>query len=174
MVVLVILGALALVLILFVGLNIVKEKQWKASMSSLGGTKDIPVMPGEYPLVGHLPTIALTYPSDSHFEKHEETFKKLNSGSFILRVPIRTYVLTIDPDVVKHIASTKFSTVYQKGQKAHKQYLQFLGRGIFNVNGEDWKKHRNVALGLFHANNLRNYVRVFQKTQNEFSLNLKV
>jgi len=139
-----------------------KERSWKRKMEEVGGVKDIPVLPGDYPLLGHLTTF-MRYPPDNHFEKHAETFKELGD-SFIIKapgVPSRTYVLTINPDVVKHIASSKFGSLFEKGEKMQRQYLQFLGHGIFNVNGEEWKKHRNVTGTLFHTKSLKDYVHVF-------------
>ena len=40
---------------------------------------------------------------------------------------------------MKHIASTAFGDVYEKGEVLAKQYEQFFGRGIFNVNGGIYK-----------------------------------
>eukprot|EP00339_Tiarina_fusa_P005094 CAMPEP_0117017186 /NCGR_PEP_ID=MMETSP0472-20121206/13457_1 /TAXON_ID=693140 ORGANISM="Tiarina fusus, Strain LIS" /NCGR_SAMPLE_ID=MMETSP0472 /ASSEMBLY_ACC=CAM_ASM_000603 /LENGTH=479 /DNA_ID=CAMNT_0004721485 /DNA_START=24 /DNA_END=1460 /DNA_ORIENTATION=- len=134
-------------------------------MNSMGGEKDIPVLAADWPFLGHLTTF-MSYPPDNHFPNHTKTFAELQSSSFIVRapgIPARTYILTIDPDIVKHITSSKFGEIYEKGPKAKAQYQQFLGNGIFNVNGTEWQRHRNVTGSLFHTTSLREYISIFEE-----------
>ncbi|KAJ7563657.1 hypothetical protein O6H91_03G119100 [Diphasiastrum complanatum] len=65
-------------------------------------------------------------------------------------------VLTVDPKNVEYILSTNFSN-YPKGRKFHERFSDWLGNGIFNVDGELWKRHRKVASYEFSARKLRDF-----------------
>ncbi|KAI5071571.1 hypothetical protein GOP47_0013822 [Adiantum capillus-veneris] len=66
----------------------------------------------------------------------------------------RTMYLTVDPSNVEHILKTNFHN-YPKGQRVHSVLQDFLGDGIFNADGETWKKHRKVASVEFSNKKLK-------------------
>ena len=87
------------IIILWMLLSFMKEKAWKSALQKKGGIRDIPVLEGQWPLLGHLPTF-MSYPPEFHLHEHEKTFERLNSKTFICRapgIPRRTFVLTVDP-----------------------------------------------------------------------------
>ena len=43
------------------------------------------------------------------------------------------------------------------------QFKDFLGKGIFLVNGDQWKSKRKMASNLFRHHNLKSYVSIFAK-----------
>lgn len=145
-------------------LVIMKKKNTQQQESS---SPKIPVLENAWPILGNLLTI-LQYPSEYHLAEHEKSFKRLNTDIFIIKSPgipnTVSHVLTTNPDIVKHITSTKFDSIYEKG--GQNNYYQLLGNGIFNSNGDQWKKHRNAAITLFHAKNLSNYVEIFERNAN--------
>ncbi|KAL8092608.1 cytochrome P450 94A1-like [Apium graveolens] len=66
-------------------------------------------------------------------------------------------VITSNPANVQHILKTKFN-VYQKGSFGSKVLYDFLGHGIFNVDGESWKFQRQLASHEFNTKSLRKFV----------------
>lgn len=136
--------------------------------------KQIPILPNERPIIGHLTTV-ITYPFDYHLGELSKNFQKLKSDIYMLKAPhfpkSEAKVLTTNPEIVKHITSTKFESIYVKGNQHI--YQQLLGSGIFNSNGEQWKKHRKAAVKLFHTSNLRNYIEIFDKNSDLMITKLK-
>ncbi|CAL0326867.1 unnamed protein product [Lupinus luteus] len=68
-------------------------------------------------------------------------------------------IITANPATVQHILKTQFSN-YQKGGNTLTTLSDFLGAGIFNVNGENWKFQRQVASHEFNSRSLRKFVEV--------------
>ncbi|XP_057971220.1 cytochrome P450 CYP94D108-like [Malania oleifera] len=109
-----------------------------------------------YPLLGTLPA----------FLKNRRRF--LNWTTDVLRrCPTHTVVLqhpgnihgiiTANPSNVEHILKTNFPN-YPKGQRFIWLLEDFLGRGIFNSDGELWKVQRKTASYEFNTKSLRNFV----------------
>lgn len=119
----------------------------------------VPKLPG-YPLIGNL----LDFMTNKHhildvYEKALRTY-----GNTVQFETLGTkFVLVNEPDQIKHIVSTKFDTVYEKGPLFLEQADDFLGKGIFAVNGEQWKVKRKEASILFHTQNLKKYISIFRK-----------
>ncbi|KAJ1403743.1 Cytochrome P450 [Sesbania bispinosa] len=66
-------------------------------------------------------------------------------------------VITGNPAIVQHILKTRFSN-YQKGTTFTGTLSKFLGTGIFNTNGDNWKFQRQVASHEFNTKSLRKFV----------------
>ncbi|WOL07090.1 hypothetical protein Cni_G15826 [Canna indica] len=66
------------------------------------------------------------------------------------------YLVTCDPANLQHIFNTHFSN-YPKGEE-FLQILDILGDGIFNSDGEAWKKQRMRAHGLISDRRFRAFV----------------
>lgn len=96
---LLILSVFVVISLVFI-LNLIKEKQWKSKMTELGGNKDIQILKGDWPILGHLPTL-ISFPNpDNHFPEHQRIFKQMNTQSYIIKapgIPSRVFMLTIDP-----------------------------------------------------------------------------
>ncbi|CAN4087968.1 unnamed protein product [Withania somnifera] len=66
-------------------------------------------------------------------------------------------IVTANPDNVEHILKTNFIN-YPKGQPFTEILGDFLGRGIFNVDGELWNAQRKLASHEFSTKSLRELV----------------
>ncbi|KAI4348572.1 hypothetical protein L6164_009281 [Bauhinia variegata] len=66
-------------------------------------------------------------------------------------------ILTANAENVEHMLKTNFEN-YPKGQKLISLLQDFLGRGIFNADGELWKVQRKTASYEFNTKSLRNFV----------------
>ncbi|KAI5075451.1 hypothetical protein GOP47_0009527 [Adiantum capillus-veneris] len=59
--------------------------------------------------------------------------------------------LTVDPTNVEYILKTNFCN-YPKGERTREKLRDLLGDGIFNADGEIWKKQRRIANAIFSGN----------------------
>ncbi|GLJ25653.1 hypothetical protein SUGI_0491410 [Cryptomeria japonica] len=64
---------------------------------------------------------------------------------------------TANPANLEHVLKTNFEN-YRKGERLNFILHDFLGRGIFNANGDLWKMQRKVASYEFNTKSLRNFV----------------
>ncbi|KAJ7568899.1 hypothetical protein O6H91_01G052200 [Diphasiastrum complanatum] len=70
---------------------------------------------------------------------------------------------TADPINVEYILKTKFVN-YPKGKETLERQHDFLGDGIFNSDGETWKRHRKIASYEFSNRKLRDFSsKIFKK-----------
>jgi cytochrome P450 len=65
--------------------------------------------------------------------------------------------ITANPDNVEYILKTNFEN-YPKGIIMRRHFSDFLGEGIFNANGDEWKVQRKVASHEFTSKSLRNFM----------------
>ncbi|KAF6171818.1 hypothetical protein GIB67_007339 [Kingdonia uniflora] len=71
-------------------------------------------------------------------------------------MPFTAYTYIADPENVEHVLKTNFSN-YPKG-KVYNSYMEvLLGDGIFNSDGEHWRKQRKTASFEFASKNLRDF-----------------
>jgi len=70
--------------------------------------------------------------------------------------------LRIIVSVGSYFVIDKFS-VYHKGEDFQEQYHEFLGKGIFVSNGDQWKMHRQIASALFQTSELKRHTSVFKR-----------
>eukprot|EP00164_Ancoracysta_twista_P000368 GFYU01000506.1.p1 GENE.GFYU01000506.1~~GFYU01000506.1.p1 ORF type:complete len:556 (-),score=171.65 GFYU01000506.1:195-1862(-) len=74
---------------------------------------------------------------------------------FEMNLPFKPTFLNIsDPACVEHILKTNFDN-YPKGKEVHDNMKQFLGRGIFAVDGPEWKRQRKTASHMFQVKNFK-------------------
>lgn len=66
-------------------------------------------------------------------------------------------IVTGNPNNIEHILKTKFEN-YPKGKPFTDLLGNFLGMGIFNVDGELWSTQRKLASHEFSAKSLREFV----------------
>ncbi|PNX71834.1 cytochrome p450 94a1-like protein [Trifolium pratense] len=80
------------------------------------------------------------------------------SATFRLDRPLGTrQIITGNPSNVQHILKNQFNN-YEKGSRFTTTLSDFLGNGIFNTDGENWKFQRRVASHEFNTKSLRNFV----------------
>uniref|UniRef100_A0A0D9Z2L6 Cytochrome P450 n=1 Tax=Oryza glumipatula TaxID=40148 RepID=A0A0D9Z2L6_9ORYZ len=83
-------------------------------------------------------------------------------------MPFTSYTYIADPVNVEHVLKTNF-TNYPKGE-VYRSYMDvLLGDGIFNADGEMWRKQRKTASFEFASKNLRDFSTVVFR---EYSLKL--
>ncbi|XP_047332277.1 cytochrome P450 704B1 [Impatiens glandulifera] len=90
------------------------------------------------------------------------------SKTVVVKMPFTTYTYIADPANVEHVLKTNFAN-YPKGEVYHSYMEVLLGDGIFNVDGELWRKQRKTASFEFASKNLRDFSAVVFK---EYSLKL--
>jgi fatty acid omega-hydroxylase len=54
---------------------------------------------------------------------------------------------------------------YEKGSKARRTLFDFLGNGIFNIDGDSWKFQRQVSSHEFNTKSLRKFVETVVDTE---------
>ncbi|EOY01871.1 Cytochrome P450 - like 10 [Theobroma cacao] len=100
---------------------------------------------------------------------HDWLVKYLSkSKTVVVPMPFTTYTYIADPANVEHVLKTNFAN-YPKGETYHSYMEVLLGDGIFNVDGELWKKQRKTASFEFASKNLRDFSTVVFR---EYSLKL--
>ncbi|CAN6307871.1 unnamed protein product [Urochloa humidicola] len=83
-------------------------------------------------------------------------------------MPFTSYTYIADPVNVEHVLKTNF-TNYPKGD-VYRSYMDvLLGDGIFNADGELWRKQRKTASFEFASKNLRDFSAIVFR---EYSLKL--
>uniref|UniRef100_A0A6N2LR97 NAC domain-containing protein n=1 Tax=Salix viminalis TaxID=40686 RepID=A0A6N2LR97_SALVM len=86
----------------------------------------------------------------------------------VVPMPFTTYTYIADPANVEHVLKNNFAN-YPKGGTYHSYMEVLLGDGIFNVDGELWRKQRKTASFEFASRNLRDFSTVVFR---EYSLKL--
>ncbi|KAL1810419.1 hypothetical protein ACET3Z_027409 [Daucus carota] len=89
---------------------------------------------------------------------YTELLAESSSGTIVVRrLGAQRTIVTANEKNVEYILKTKFSN-FPKG-KAFTEFLgDFLGYGIFNVDGEMWKSQRKLACHEFSTRCLREFV----------------
>ncbi|KAJ6352311.1 hypothetical protein OIU76_001512 [Salix suchowensis] len=54
---------------------------------------------------------------------------------------------------------------YEKGSKSRQTLFDFLGNGIFNIDGDSWKFQRQVSSHEFNTKSLRKFVETVVDTE---------
>ncbi|KAF5449605.1 hypothetical protein F2P56_030033 [Juglans regia] len=78
------------------------------------------------------------------------------SKTVVVPMPFTTYTYIADPANVEHVLKTNFAN-YPKGEVYHSYMEVLLGDGIFNADGEHWRKQRKTASFEFASKNLRDF-----------------
>ncbi|OWM73983.1 hypothetical protein CDL15_Pgr022254 [Punica granatum] len=78
------------------------------------------------------------------------------STILVQRLGARRTIITANPKNVEYMLKTNFKN-YPKGKPFTDILGDFLGSGIFNVDGELWWKQRKLASHEFSTNSLRDY-----------------
>ncbi|VAH88325.1 unnamed protein product [Triticum turgidum subsp. durum] len=109
-----------------------------------------------YPLLGHLPQFL----ANRHrvLDWLTEVLALLPTCTLVFRRPggVRG-VITANPTNLEHIMRASFDN-YPKGPRFAALLHDFLGRGIFNADGEAWRAQRKAASYEFNTRSLRLFV----------------
>jgi cytochrome P450 len=119
--------------------------------------------PRSYPIIGSF--LAVLANQDHRLLWLSDILQVSPSATFVLHRSVGTrQVLTANPAVVQHILKTNFHN-YGKGGFFNGTLKDFLGHGIFNVDGESWKFQRQVASHEFNTKSLRKFVETVVDTE---------
>ncbi|KAF2289519.1 hypothetical protein GH714_036802 [Hevea brasiliensis] len=109
-----------------------------------------------YPIVGALPELLRN--RHRFLDWTTETLVQCPTNTAVLRRPGNVHgVFTANPLNVEYILKTNFDN-YPKGGRFISHLEDFLGRGIFNSDGDLWKVQRKTASYEFNTKSLRNFV----------------
>ncbi|KAI8608671.1 cytochrome P450 [Chytriomyces sp. MP71] len=109
---------------------------WDSPIGSTGVSRQkINRIPGALPIVGDALTVAAKM----------DTFHDFSSGKLGIS-------RSMAPSGI-----TKFH-VFDKGPRFQGVFLDFLGHGIFNSDGERWKNQRKLAANIFNVKNFKDFV----------------
>ncbi|KAJ6756531.1 CYTOCHROME P450 FAMILY PROTEIN-RELATED [Salix purpurea] len=109
-----------------------------------------------YPIVGALPEFVRN--RHRFLEWTTETLSHCPANTAVFHRPGKVHgIITASPLNVEYILKTNFEN-YPKGDRFIKLLEDFLGRGIFNSDGELWRVQRKTASYEFNTKSLRNFV----------------
>ncbi|PIA45259.1 hypothetical protein AQUCO_01700652v1 [Aquilegia coerulea] len=149
-------GLVFFLLFILAFIYLVKSKYSRPKLS--------PFEPRSYPLIGaSLDIYAHRYQLNQWFA---EILSKSSTGTFVLRRPVGSVqnIITANPANVQHILKTQFS-LYPKGDFFNTTLSDFLGTGIFNADGSNWKFQRQVSSHEFNTKSLRKFVETAVETE---------
>nr|O81117.2 RecName: Full=Cytochrome P450 94A1; AltName: Full=P450-dependent fatty acid omega-hydroxylase [Vicia sativa]AAD10204.1 CYP94A1 [Vicia sativa] len=125
-------------------------------VSSTSTNNNIITLPKSYPLIGSY----LSFRKNLHrrIQWLSDIVQISPSATFQLDGTLgKRQIITGNPSTVQHILKNQFSN-YQKGTTFTNTLSDFLGTGIFNTNGPNWKFQRQVASHEFNTKSIRNFV----------------
>ncbi|KAM7265787.1 hypothetical protein ACFE04_003470 [Oxalis oulophora] len=109
-----------------------------------------------YPIVGVLPEFLIN--RHRFLDWITEVLSRCPTNtSYISRPGGVRGIITANPSNIEYMLKTNFDN-YPKGEKFSALLHDFLGRGIFNADGEIWKMQRKNASFEFNTKSLRNFV----------------
>lgn len=109
-----------------------------------------------YPIVGTLPGFVAN--RNRYLEWSTKVLAGCPSYTTTFRRPYKLNgILTANPSNVEHMLKTNFDN-YPKGERFINHLSELLGHGIFNADGELWRKQRKTASYEFNTRSLRNFV----------------
>jgi cytochrome P450 len=109
-----------------------------------------------YPIVGALPEFLRN--RHRFLEWTTETLSHCPTKTAVFPRPGKVHgIITANPLNVEYILKTNFEN-YPKGHRFINLLGDFLGRGIFNSDGELWRVQRKTASYEFNTKSLRNFV----------------
>lgn len=116
--------------------------------SSAGG-------PPTYPVVGCL--VSFYCNRRRLLGWYTEMISESPTGTIVVdRLGARRTVVTTNPDNVEYILKTRFGN-FPKGKPFTDILGDFLGKGIFNADGDLWRAQRKLACHQFSVRSLRNF-----------------
>ncbi|KAI3898692.1 hypothetical protein MKW98_000805 [Papaver atlanticum] len=93
-----------------------------------------------------------------NYDRMHDWLANLLTESKTVKVPMpfTTYTYIADPANVEHVLKTNFNN-YPKGEVYHSYMEVLLGDGIFNSDGDMWRKQRKTSSFEFASKNLRDF-----------------
>ncbi|KAK6940713.1 Cytochrome P450 [Dillenia turbinata] len=120
-------------------------------------------LPKSYPLIGSY--ISMFANRHRRIQWLSDLVKSSPSATYTLHRPFGIrQILTGNPNNVRHILKTRFD-IYTKGDFFKANLYDFLGNGIFNIDGENWKFQRQVSSHEFNTKTLRKFTETVVDTE---------
>ncbi|KAK6940714.1 Cytochrome P450 [Dillenia turbinata] len=120
-------------------------------------------LPKSYPLIGSY--ISMLANRHRRIQWLSDLVKSSPSATYTLHRPFGVrLILTGNPNNVQHILQTRFD-IYTKGDFSKATLYDFLGNGIFNIDGENWKFQRQVSSHEFNTRTLRRFTETVVDTE---------
>ncbi|KAI8615370.1 cytochrome P450 [Chytriomyces sp. MP71] len=127
--------------------------------------KHLPRIGGHVPFLGDALTVGARL--DDIHDFMTEIMERNGNQTTIMKAPLSPlYFLTNNPQIVECILKTHFDD-FEKGPVFHANLEDFLGNGIFNVDGELWKSQRKNAANIFNVKNFKDFVNDVFSAQEE-------
>ncbi|KAF3779193.1 Cytochrome P450 94B3 [Nymphaea thermarum] len=124
--------------------------------SALLGAKTCGYKPPSLPILGCL--ISFSKNRQRLLQWYTELLSQSPTGTILVdRVGSNLLIITVNPANVEHILKTRFYN-YPKGRPFTDILKDLLGRGIFNVDGELWRRQRRALSHVFTTRSLRDLV----------------
>ncbi|KAF9929840.1 hypothetical protein FBU30_001153 [Linnemannia zychae] len=125
------------------------------------------IVPG-LPLIGNLLNV-LTHQDDLVIQLHK-MFTELGVDVMSITLPVFGRAIIVNrAEFMEHIFKTNFDN-YVKGEMIRWNMSDLLGRGIFVVDGDEWKFHRKTASNIFTTKLYRSLVNgAFKSSAEDFS-----
>ncbi|KAF9608128.1 hypothetical protein IFM89_007514 [Coptis chinensis] len=113
-------------------------------------------LPRSYPLIGS--SLAIIANKGRYSQWFAEILSQCPTRTFVFHRALgKRQIVTANPSNVQHILKTKFS-LYPKGDFFTTTLVDFLGNGISNADGANWKFGRQISSHEFNTKSLRNFV----------------
>ncbi|XP_044502009.1 cytochrome P450 94A2-like [Mangifera indica] len=120
-------------------------------------------IPKSYPLVGSF--FSILAHRNQLIQWCTSILQNTPTATFALQKLLGTVTyLTANPDNVRHILKTNFYS-YPKGRELRTNLFDFLGNGIFNIDGEQWRFQRQISSHEFNTKSLRKFVETVVETE---------
>ncbi|OVA05298.1 Cytochrome P450 [Macleaya cordata] len=120
-------------------------------------------LPRSYPLIGS--SLAISANRERLNPWIAEVLSHCPTGTYVLQRSLGArQVFTANPANVQHILKSQFF-LYPKGEVFKITLTDFLGTGIFNSDGDNWKFQRQISSHEFNTRSLRKFIESVVKTE---------
>ncbi|CAE6488372.1 unnamed protein product [Rhizoctonia solani] len=122
------------------------------------GPDVIEVPQAQFKLPWNIDFITFAHEAREHGYVNDTIAPFLDSIGNIFNITLfgEDFISTNEPEHIKAILSTDF-TNFVKGQANHEKMFSLLGEGVFNVDGEMWKFHRNMTRPYFSRERITHF-----------------
>ncbi|XP_043698306.1 cytochrome P450 94A1-like [Telopea speciosissima] len=128
----------------------------KSSSSSSSQITTTTKFPKSYPLLGQ--SIAISANQERFNQWATQLLQDSPNGNILLHRPLgHLQLVTTNPANVQHILKNEFN-LYPKGDFFRDTLTNFLGDGIFNADGDNWRFQRQISSHEFNTKSLRKFI----------------
>ncbi|RLN48612.1 hypothetical protein BBJ29_006047 [Phytophthora kernoviae] len=114
------------------------------------------VLPSTLPVLGN--SVELVANAARMHDWIADQFAATDGEAFLVRLPGKDDMMFIaKPEHLEQVLKTQFD-IFPKSEYIHDVFFDMLGDGIVVTNGDQWKRQRNVVVGLFSARALRDHM----------------